>query len=103
MSDIAIRVDHLSTLPRSHVCTLPRLHVPRSQRSNVSRCQRFNVPTCQRVNDSVILSRITEPTSGRAETCGGRGASLLDAARDAGSQSEPELTRGASELAAWPG
>ena len=48
-----------------------------------------------------ILSRITEPTSGRAETCGGSVASLLDAARDAGSQSEPELTRGASELAAW--
>ena len=36
---------------------------------------------CQRSNDSVILSRVTEPTSGRAETFGGRVASLLDASR----------------------
>ena len=39
-----------------------------------------------------ILSRITEPTSGRAETFGGRVASLLDASRGTGSQSDPELT-----------
>ena len=38
-----------------------------------------------------ILSRITEPTSGRAEIHG-RGASLQDAARGTGSQSAPELT-----------
>ena len=39
-----------------------------------------------------ILSRITEPTTGRAETCGGRVASLPDASRGTGSQSDPELT-----------
>ena len=54
-----------------------------------------------------ILSRITEPTSGRAETCPctlfgassersrrihDRVASLQDAARGTGSQSAPELT-----------
>jgi lipopolysaccharide transport system ATP-binding protein len=37
-----------------------------------------------------ILSRITEPTSGRAETFGGRVASLLEVGT--GSQSDPELT-----------
>jgi len=61
MSDIAIRVENRSTFAR--------LHVPTSQGANVSTCQRVNVPTCQRSSDSVILSRITEPTSGRAETC----------------------------------
>jgi hypothetical protein len=35
-------------------------------RFNVSRRQRSNVSTCQRSNDSVILSRVTEPTSGHA-------------------------------------
>ena len=59
MSDIAIRVDR---------CIL-------------STVARYHVPTCQRSNDSVILSRVTEPTSGRAETFGGRVASLLDASR----------------------
>jgi lipopolysaccharide transport system ATP-binding protein len=38
-----------------------------------------------------ILSRITEPTGGRAETFGGRVASLLDASRGTGSQSDPKL------------
>ena len=36
-----------------------------------------------------ILSRITEPTSGRAETFRGRVASLLDAARGTGLQATP--------------
>jgi hypothetical protein len=59
MSDIAIRVDHLSMFARYHVCTFARYHA--------CTFQGLNVPTCQRSNDSVILSRITEPTSGRVE------------------------------------
>jgi ABC-type polysaccharide/polyol phosphate transport system ATPase subunit len=46
-----------------------------------------------------ILSRITEPTEGRAETSSrawrgvhGRVGSLLDASRGTGSRSDPELT-----------
>jgi hypothetical protein len=70
MSDIAIRVDHLSPLERLHVRTFARSNVPRSQRSNVPTFQRSNVSTCQRSNDFAILSRITEPTGGRAETFG---------------------------------
>ena len=68
MSDIAIRVENRSTFARLHVPRSQRSNVSRRQRVNVSTCQRVNVPTCQRSSDSVILSRITEPTSGRAET-----------------------------------
>jgi len=90
MTDIAIRVEHLSKL-----YTIGRAQQRHDTLRDalVSTFQRSNVPTFKRLK---ILSRITEPTSGRAETCPeqrrrihGRVGSLLEVGT--GSQSDPEL------------
>ncbi len=109
MTDLALRVEHLSK----------RYRIGKSrglfERLNVSTFQRSNVETLWALKDVSfevkrgevvgiigrngagkstllkILSRITEPTSGRA-ILNGRVGSLLDASRGPGSRSDPELT-----------
>jgi len=114
MPDIAIRVENLSKL--YHIGRTQQRHdaleavfssqssvfsrqaaVFSSQSSVLSRQSHPGTDNCELKTDNSgagstllkILSRITEPTSGRAEIHG-RGGSLLEVG--AGSQSNPELT-----------
>ncbi len=124
MSDIAIRVENLSKLYRigraqSHGDSLRsqrhdtlrdaiadlRLRISDlTKRNPQSRCAGRRQSTIRNPQSAIpgILSCITEPTSGRAEICGGRVGSLLEV----GTGFHPELTgreniRFASTAPSW--